>query len=122
MNKELIKAIHSDVLSWMAINTKLMNSSIIYSVDTQSWHYFWDDPLGGPEDQELVSSNDIKTGCKDVIANNLKSEIRILESNLIQDIEKRLGQEYEDSDDLTDMQRCRLDMIAVNYVKLCGSM
>jgi len=122
LNKVLIRAVHSEVLEWMARNTKLMNSGLIYSIDTQSWHYFYDDPLSGdPEEKELISSKNIKAGDKNIYTSNLVSEIRILEDNAVKGIKKRLSQEYDDSDDLSSSQKHRLDMVAINYVKLCGS-
>jgi hypothetical protein len=121
MNKEVIRAIHSRVCGWMADNTKLMNSSIIYSIDTQSWHYFYEDPMNGdPMDKELVSARQISELNEEQVFNNLISEIRIIERNILNKTEESLKTEYDDSDDLTDKQKHRLDMIAVNYVKLCG--
>lgn len=122
MNKEVIRAIHSHVCGWMADNTKLMNSGLIYSIDTQSWHYFYDDPLTGiPDDLELISAKKINECSDSELITNLISEIRIIERNILNKTEESLKTEYDDSDDLTEAQKHRLDLIAVNYVKLCGA-
>ena len=122
MNKQAVRAIHSQVSRWMADNTKLMNTGLIFSIDTQSWHYFYDEPLSGtPHDSELISARKISALNEKQVFNNLVGEIRMIERKILSETEKSLKMEYEDSDDLTSEQKYRMDMIALNYVKLCGA-
>lgn len=106
----------------MADNTRLLNSSVIYNIDSGRFYYFYDDPLSlDPSDRELKTDCPAHPVHTAAIITNLISEIKIIEADILRKTEKALSTEYEDSDDLTDKQRHMLDLLALNYVKLCGS-
>jgi len=122
LNKQLYKAVQCDVLHWIADYGQLMNSSIIFSIDTLSWHYFYDNPITGtPEDKELTCGRYLSVEYSKEHLLNMISEIRIIERLVIEQCELILGQEYEDSDDLTDTERHRLDVLGIDYKHLCGT-
>lgn len=122
MNKQLYKSIQCEALYWVADYSRLMNSSIIFSIDTLSWHYFYDNPITGtPEDKELTCGRYLTQEYSKEHVLNLISEIRIIEKLVLAKCELELSQEYEDSDDLTDAERHRLDVLGIDYKSLCGA-
>lgn len=110
MDIKTAQTLHTNLTSWLAHHSLLLNASIAFNVDFQAWVYHFDNPLTCmPEDRMIGESVDEL---------DIRKKIQIIEINHIHDVRNSLATEIDGPEDLTSSQKAGLNFIGIDYEKV----